>query len=506
MRKKATYLLVLFCLSTVLLKAQSGNPGLKVEITFQSDSITKSELLDSLARRYALHFSYNPELLEATEKVKASFIQQPLYRILDQLIDKEKVTYKAFDNQIVLFPLRHENTLPPDRKTIRGTIISSPDQQPIPYCNITIKGKALGTMSNQNGKFSIKLPEHLWTDTLAFSALGYETAYLAPDTTRQQELTVVLNEKTYALKTVDVVNYKADFLLGKFDDNYVKNYETDYTLFTTFYRELTIENDAYTDISEAVLQVMKAPYHNELRNDHVKFIKGRKGAEVRPYSDIRFKLLGGPYYITQLDVVKNNESFLNAELRHLYDFHFERMTFIGDRQTAVVSFKPVFNLRDILFEGELYIDMDTWAVAMIEFGYTRQGLKDARNTLIHKEPKNTRAIPTELTYTIQYKLIDEKWYLLSARSSFKIKINDRGKREKTRFHSISEMLTTNIEKGDLQKFSNREIFKSNEVFTDKIVSYDPSFWEDYNIIEPEEELVKALRLFDDNNLIITYKK
>lgn len=489
-------------------KAQSGNRTLNMNVTVHTDSITKSALLDSLSQKYNLHFSYNPVLLGAGEMVQIELKNEPLFTVLSKLVDPQLLNFKAFDNQIVFFPVQdlHKDTQLPSFKVIKGTVYSDKKMETVPYCNISIVGKALGTMSNGNGEFAFKIPENLWNDTLGFSCLGYEMLFYPLSFFSDSATNIVLNPKNYALRAVDVIRYDPEKVLNEIEANRFKNYETDYTLLTTFYRELTLENNEFTDISEAVLEVMKSPYSNEIKDDHVKFLKGRKGAEVKPFNDVKFKMMGGPYYITKLDVIKNNESFVNPEFWHLYQYEFEGITLIENRESIILSFRPISNMRDILFDGKLYIDVETWGIARVEFEYTKQGIKAARSMLIQKEPKKCEAVPTSLDYIIQYKYIGQKWYLLSARSSIQVKLNSKEKKQKTKFHNISEILTTNIEKGDLEQFSRKEIFRSNEVFTDKIVSYDKAFWENYNVIKPEEKLVKALKNFDDQNLIITYKK
>lgn len=485
--------------------AQSGNNTLNKEITFHADSISKSSLLDSLTKLYNLHFSYSPELLASEQKVSLNLVRQPLYSVLKQIINPELVDYKALDNQIIFFPIQSDESaeIIVPYKTLTGCVREGKKERPIPYCNIGIVGKAIGTMTNIDGDFVIKIPQELWSDTLIFSCMGFDAQYYPVAEIESSKLNVELWQRNFQLKPVDIIQYNPELVLEYFDKNISKNYDKEFSLFTTFYREMIKENEVYTDISEAVLQVMKAPYAAQSQNDHVKFLKGRKGAELKPLNDIRFRLKGGPYYITKLDIIKNQESFINPEFRHLYEYEFERKVLIDDREAAVISFSPIYSVRDILYEGKLFVDIETWAISRIEFQYTKQGLKEARHSLIQKEPKHCKAIPTELKYSVQYKLIDNKWYLFSAQSSLKVKINNREQKERTKFQSVAEILTTNIEKGDFQHFTKQEIFRSNEIFTDKIVSYDKLFWENYNVIQPEEELINALKNFENQNLVIT---
>ncbi len=505
MRLFRLHIVTLFLICALYSNAQSGNTTLKKEITFQADSILKSSFLDTLRTRYGIHFSYNPELLNAQQKVSVNLVEQPLFSVLKELIDSKVLDFKALNNQIIFYPIQPNESaeLIVPYKLIKGTVFDKRKGKAIPYCNIGVANKALGTMTNMNGQFVLKITEEYWSDTLSFSCLGYESYLSAISTYPSKEQVITLAKKIYKIRTIDVIKYDPEYVLEMLSINRNNNYEKEYALFTTFYRELIQENDEYTDISEAVLQVLKAPYSNTFREDHVKFLKGRKGSVSKPFSDIRFRLRGGPNFITKLDVVKNNESFINPEFRHLYSYNFDRVILIDNREVAVIEFTPIYGLRDILYEGKLYVDVETWALARVDFEYTKQGLKEARYSLIQKEPRHCKAIPTELCYTIQYKLIQNKWYLYSARSTMNIKLNNKEEKLKTKFKSVSEMLITNIEKGDFQHFTKQEIFRSNEIFTDKIVSYDKLFWKNYNVILPEERLVNALRNFDSQNLIIT---
>ncbi|MFA9389350.1 MAG: carboxypeptidase-like regulatory domain-containing protein [Prolixibacteraceae bacterium] len=498
----------IFCLFLMLpfiSSGQSGNNTLNRAINFETESITKADFLDSLSKLYHIHFSYNPELLDAQKKIAIHSNQQPLFSVLKEMINTEELNFKALNNQVIFFPIKPEESaeLIVPFKLIKGVVLDERKEHPLPYCNIGVLGKAVGTMTNLDGRFAIKIPEKYWKDTLSFSCIGYESHYLTINDSINDQHNIVLRRKNYQLKPIDIIKYDPEYVLSMVDQHISDNYDREYTLLTTFYREMIQENNEYTDISEAVLQVMKAPYTIVATNDHVKFMKGRKGAVSKPFNDIRFRLKGGPYYITKLDLVKNNESFINPEFRHLYSYEFDKKVLIDDRESAVINFAPIFNLRDILYEGKIYVDIETWAIASVDFRYTKQGLKEARHTLIQKEPKHCKAIPTELTYSVQYKYIDKKWHLLSARSSLKIKINNKDQKERTNFKSVAEMLTTNIEKGDFEHFTKQEIFRSNEIFTDKIVSYDPLFWQNYNVIPPEQQLIEALKHFENQNLVIT---
>lgn len=502
---------VIYCFSLILgfcldLTGQIPDDPLSRTVSFRSTSISKKEVLDSLEKTMGIFFSYNPKLIGAEENITIDMQSVLLSQLLRTLIDAEKISFTAIGNQIVFFPagakeVPMSNEIP--AISFKAILLDEKKAEPLPYCNIMLMGRSIGTISNQEGKFNLKIPANAANDTVRISCMGYYPRWFAiSELAEFNEKEIILKRSTIQLKSIDVVHFNPSQVLDSFHHYLERNYEDNYVLFTAYYREVIKQNNQYTDVSEAIMEVMKAPYQDVYNEDHIKFVKGRKSSDTMPYSSVRLKLKGGPYYITQLDVVKNMASFLDPEYQSLYRYTFEKAVMTNQRETVVIGFQPLLNLRDVLYEGKLYIDRKTWALSRTEFKMTKEGLKEARKTLIEKEPKKMKAIPVDLSYSVDYQLIGKHWYFFMASNRYEIKVNDRQNRQKTLFNSVSEILTTQIEQGDFQKFSRRDIFKPNEFITEKIDTIDHDFWKGYNIIEPEDDLVEAIQGFESYNLII----
>lgn len=56
---------------------------------------------------------------------------------------------------------------------IKGTIVDSEDETALSFVNIGIKNKNVGTISSEQGLFSIPVPDNYLNDTLTFSLVGY---------------------------------------------------------------------------------------------------------------------------------------------------------------------------------------------------------------------------------------------------------------------------------------------------------------------------------------------
>ncbi len=86
-----------------------------------------------------------------------------------------------------------------------------------------------------------------------------------------------------------------------------------------------------------------------------------------------------------------------------------------------------------------------------------------------------------------------KWHLATARSSIKIKVKSRHDKINSEFKSVSDLLITTIQPTQLKRFKRDESFSSRDIFVEMIDNYDEQFWENYNIIKPNENLRNAFK-------------
>jgi|SRR5688572_2249474 len=95
------------------------------------------------------------------------------------------------------------------QQTIRGKILNSATQQPIPYANIGLGKYNVGTISNPDGSFSLYIPANLLSDTLVVSSIGFGTKIISVNyLLRRKNAAIYLNEKIVALSPVVVSTNK----------------------------------------------------------------------------------------------------------------------------------------------------------------------------------------------------------------------------------------------------------------------------------------------------------
>lgn len=88
-------------------------------------------------------------------------------------------------------------------RTISGVVTSSSDKQPLPGVMITVKGTNIGTQTDMNGHYSIKVP--IGKEKLVFSFIGMK--YKEVKIGKKDTINVALEEEAMALEEVVVTGY-----------------------------------------------------------------------------------------------------------------------------------------------------------------------------------------------------------------------------------------------------------------------------------------------------------
>ncbi len=89
------------------------------------------------------------------------------------------------------------------QQQIRGLVIDDATREVLPYVSIAVAGSTYGTVSNQNGEFSLNLDKLNASDSITFHCMGYENFGINRDELKDG-MTVRLKEKRINLKSVTI--------------------------------------------------------------------------------------------------------------------------------------------------------------------------------------------------------------------------------------------------------------------------------------------------------------
>lgn len=495
-------LIVVFLLSfRIAFGQKENNSVLDKKITLEIQQETIAGILEKISSQAQVFFSYDPILIEADKKTDLSITDKTIRETLDVLFDS-KFGYKVLGEQIIITKPEVEEVKKKEPEVIeekpkiisvKGLVINREEKDVIPYASISVLRTNIGTISNIDGEFELKIPESMKQDTILFSCLGYIQQRQPISEIATDNCTIYLQPTSVQLKEIKVTVINAEDIIGKILSKISLNYSRNPEIMTSFYREVLKQDNKYIDVAEAVMEIRKAPYENTYTEDKVKFIKGRKNLNVKPFQFVDFKIQGGPYYITKLDVVKTLDSFLDPEFRDFYKYTLDEIVEFDNRPTYVIQFKPKEKVDYACYQGKLYVDMSSFALVRADFSLSRLGLKFAHESLIKKKPKDFYVRPINVNYKVGYRRISNKWHLSNAKASLNFKVKSKKDKINSTFHSDSELLITDFRPDDGTHYKKDEVFSPTEIFTEVISDYDEGFWGDYNIIKPSEDLLKALR-------------
>jgi hypothetical protein len=171
--------------------------------------------------------------------------------------------------------------------TLSGKITDFQTQNPIPFVNIQVKSRSIGTATNSEGEFIFKIPESLSEDTLLLSCIGYKIV-AKPLGSVGLNISIALEPATVVLTEVTVNAPSGLDILKKALDKIPENYDTSDLQLTAFYREQVRLGNFELSYSESVLDIYKTFKTDKKLNDQIRIIKGRKENRLRKGRSVLF--------------------------------------------------------------------------------------------------------------------------------------------------------------------------------------------------------------------------
>lgn len=378
-------------------------------------------------------------------------------------------------------------------KQFKGSILDSKTKHELIFASITVSGTSISTISNSEGKFSIKIPEENQQSNLNISFLGYKSKVISIQDLKPEKNVIYLEPSNTLLAEVVVNAGDAKNIFSGVLANRLQNYGNEPIQMTAFYRETIRKRRTYVSLSESIIHVLKQPFQGGLQ-DQVSLFKGRKNADYAKLDTVNFKLQGGPFSSLYIDLVKYPEFIFSNEAFELYDFNLEENTQINDQQVLVLAFKQKQGTESPLYYGKLYIDAKSLAVVSASFALNVENKVKAGLMFTRKKPVGLDIYPTEVRYQINYRQQNDKWIYAYSRADLTFKLNWARRIFNTVYTTVIEMAITDWKKQENKDNQAIQKLSANVIMSDKVNSLgDPDFWGKYNIIEPEKSIEAAIR-------------
>ena len=490
--------LILLFLYTETLLAQEASI-LDKNISYKAKNITLHKALTEIGSIVGYNFSYNSDLIPGNSNIKVSHNEVSLSSLLNHLLQDSSLIYKVLDKQIVITKRNQLNKLmfiKPDGKSInhiniRGKILDHESKTELSFANISVKGKSIGTVSNEQGKFNINISRDLISDTLVFSYIGYKNTYIPIEQLSLCENLVYLSSDKYKIKEVVVRGYDAKEILREATNKIKDNYYTDPYQITAFYRELVIKGSELSTITEAVLNVYKSPYLGSY-SDRIKLLKGRKNEYYSNSDTVALKLKGGLFASLYLDLIKNPQYFVREKYFSLYKYSVDEIINYDNQPVYVINFEPTTYIEDNSFQGKIYINTDCLSIVAVEFNITPGAIDRIGKNMVVKKTFNTRVKPVAVKYLVNFRKINNKYFLNFVKGELQFKVKYRRKLFSTDFKTVFEFASNVVDTVNVERFKRNEVISKHKIFIDENYDYDYQFWGEYNYISPEKSLQESL--------------
>lgn len=503
LRKIHTFYTLSACLLLLLnaIARQADDTDLlNKKVTLAKSKGTVYELLQQVAKQSGYLFIYDSSIVNNDRVVRISKGEYNILTAIRTITGNHKLEAKLINNHILLYlpeaPLPANVTVPEEKHplVVKGRVYDAITQEPIPSVLVSLNKTNTSIITNHNGDFRLTIADSLNNPTIKLSHMGYENQELSALALSGLDIKLYLIPRFIPLQEVVVRKTNPITILQKMLQNRTQNYSPSPSIATTFYREIIEHKNSKTNATEAVLSIYRTGYQQEPHSDQVKLIKMRNVLNSHKKDSILVKIKASIETCLTLDLTKNLPDFLMPdEVDNSYTYRHTDMVNIDGKDVHVISFQQKDYISQPLFQGQLFITTDSYALIGATFEVNPKFVEKATSDYLIRVPKNQKFTLQHASYIVSYKLAENGSYYLNHVSG---DVQFKLKRKKAFFSSplrvFFEMVVTDIETENVKRFSKHERLQVGKIFSDTKYSYDADFWGSFNIIMPEDKLKEFL--------------
>ena len=384
--------------------------------------------------------------------------------------------------------------------TLYGHIKDGSNDEPLFLTSVSLSGTSISNVTNSDGVFSLKIPSDTRPDaTITVSHLGFMRRTLKVSdfagSTQERPLEIVLSPMSLQLDPALVRAMDGYSIFRSAWYRIKDNYPTERVGMTAFYREMIKKgNTKYLVLNEAVIDIDKAPYSG-FQADRVGIYKGRGSLNYDSSDTLFVKLQGGISTALAIDMVKNPFAGVTLdETESLLEFTLTGTAVYDDRTFYKIEFKPRSLDDGILYRGTVYIETESLAIGRVEFSLDIEDrAEEAARIFIIKHSAGIRFFMNKAEYVISYRCIDDKWYYDYCRADLNFTARKQRSLFRNSFSITEEMAVTDHREGGIA-IASADRVKFSDVLSEQVSAFtDDNFWEDYNIIEPDQSIDVIIR-------------
>ncbi|MDI1355092.1 MAG: carboxypeptidase-like regulatory domain-containing protein [bacterium] len=271
--------------------------------------------------------------------------------------------------------------------SVSGTVVVAASGQQIPYASLGIKKQLIGIVTNEDGKFELKLPADSENDTLVVIAFGYEHSKTAINSIRGHMILSLISAPIQ-LQEVDVIPLSPEQHIRMAMRKTAQNYPSASFESLAYYREKLLENKEFIKMDEGIFKTFCPNYLDTVKNQDqlllyrtaentkaVSFMSkeskknsnDEKDGEKVEGKHVDLDLtssFGGPEEIFKSSRINpKTSSFLDTLQLHDYRYSFAAS---GYEDFMVIEFNSKGKVDHVRESGRIFIDRGSFAIVKIE--------------------------------------------------------------------------------------------------------------------------------------------
>lgn len=473
---------------------------LEREIRLPGNSIRVSKALHEVSSLTGYLFTYDSRIISSGRTFSLPSYDMSLRELLDSVSDDPDVRVSVIGKHIILY---REAAVPTDTGQeydatpsvifISGRVTDAGTAEPLPYATVGISRRGRGTVTNFNGDFILRLSRQFLNDTLSVSYVGYVNRLIPVRSLPGNILTISMERDYIPIPEIIIRAQDPHLIIRKIISSVASNYGTTPALLTGFYREGVYRKKEPQVYSEAVVQIYKSPYARSLQNDQIKVLRSRKIESLEVKDTLAVRLKAGLGATLTLDVMKNLFDFLDPASFDSYEYHLTDIVTVDDQSAFVVSFRQREGITEPLLEGDIYINVDNYAVVLADFEINPLYVDQTATSYISRLPRSYSMRPEYVRYRVRYRNVNDRYFMSHVRGDLGFIARGKKRLFNSRFNIFFELAVTDLRTTGVTRFDRDELAPAYSVFSNTIRGYDPDFWKGFDFLKPEEDLVEALQ-------------
>jgi len=401
---------------------------------------------------------------------------------------------------------------PQETRSVNGIVFDSLTGKELPFAQVALKNCNLGTVTNEEGYFTIEFSSLFNSDTLLIAFMGYETNVSPLSKLTMPNQRFAMKPKSFQLAEIEVIALSPEEVIRQTIAHISDNYGSDSLILTAFIRSQKYLGGKLAEFTEAIVEDLKLGYFEypekeekkRNRQSNIPFlVKGRVISDtnlVNALGDLGKSAGCLGCNFTHDFIEFYHHTVLDEQIFKFYTFKMEELIKPEGGKIYHIWFDQKKGLKETLWKGELIINAADFALLKITqkpsfeaFNqYEKQKYK--RSFTIYNSPGWIEEMPM-MEWTTTYAQRNGHYYLSTIQIENWLTFTNQMRNQKVKFSHKNEVVVTDATRSPerIRNFKGDKSIGVNQRWDQLVVSSDDHFWEQFNYIPVEKKLQEAIR-------------